>query len=333
MKRRMTKRLTIWLVALSLLVAACGSTAATTTTTTQSPPATIAAPTTTAAPPTSTTTEPPTAAAFPVTVTVGGAEITLAEKPTRIISLSPTATETLFAIGAGDQVVAVDEYSTYPEDAPFTDLSGYTPNIEALASYDPDLIVVAFDPEGMITAAFGDNVPVASQFPATGREDVLAQIEQLGALTGHRDEALALSGDIAARWDLADQADANDASVYIEVDTTFYAASSNSFMGAALTGLGYTNIADAADTNGGGFPQLSAEAIIQASPDVIIVGTDYGTTVADIAARPGWDSISALINDQVIVIPSDISSRWGPRFIDYIETMAALASAPVTVNR
>jgi iron complex transport system substrate-binding protein len=210
-------------------------------------------------------------------------------------------------------VVAVDEYSTYPPDAPFTDLSGYTPNIEALASYDPDLIVVAFDPEGMITAAFGDDVPVASQFPATGREDVLAQIEQLGAMTGHLDEAVALSGDIAARWDIADQADANDASVYIEVDTTFYAASSNSFMGAALTGLGYTNIADAADANGGGFPQLSAEAILQASPDVIIVGTDYGTTVEDIAARPGWDSISALINDQVIVIPSDISSRWGPR--------------------
>jgi iron complex transport system substrate-binding protein len=230
-------------------------------------------------------------------------------------------------------VVAVDEYSTYPPDAPFTDLSGYTPNIEALASYDPDLIVVAFDPEGMITAAFGDDVPVASQFPATGREDVLAQIEQLGAMTGHLDEAVALSGDIAARWDIADQADANDASVYIEVDTTFYAASSNSFMGAALTGLGYTNIADAADANGGGFPQLSAEAILQASPDVIIVGTDYGTTVEDIAARPGWDSISALINDQVIVIPSDISSRWGPRFIDYIETMAALASAPVMVNR
>jgi iron complex transport system substrate-binding protein len=257
----------------------------------------------------------------------------MAEQPRRIISLSPTATETLFAIGAGDQVVAVDEYSTYPEDAPFTDLSGYTPNIEALASYDPDLIVVAFDPEGMITAAFGDDVPVASQFPATGREDLLAQIEQLGALTGHLDEAEALVSDLAARWDQANQVDANGASVYIEVDTTFYAASSNSFMGAALTGLGYTNIADAADTTGGGFPQLSAEAIIQASPDVIIVGTDYGTTAGDIAARPGWDSISALINDQVMVIPSDISSRWGPRFIEYIETMAELADAPVTVSR
>lgn len=333
MKRRMSS-----LAVLSLLVAACGSTAETTTTSTQAPPATTAASTATAAPSTApsttaTTTEPPSAASFPVTMTVGGAEITVAEQPTRIISLSPTATETLFAIGAGDQVVAVDEYSTYPEDAPFTDLSGYTPNIEALASYDPDLIVVAFDPEGMITAAFGDDVPVASQFPATGREDVLAQIEQLGALTGHMDEAEALISDVAARWDLANQADANGASVYIEVDTTFYAASSNSFMGAALTGLGYTNIADEADTSGGGFPQLSAEAIIQASPDVIIVGTDYGTTVADIAARPGWDSISALINDQVIVIPSDISSRWGPRFIEYIETMAELANTPVTVNR
>jgi iron complex transport system substrate-binding protein len=229
--------------------------------------------------------------------------------------------------------VAVDEYSTYPEHAPFTDLSGYTPNIEALASFNPDLIVVAFDPDGMITAAFGSDVPVASQFPATGREDVLAQIEQLGALTGHLDEATLLAGHIAASWDRANQADADGASVYIEVDSTFYAASSNSFMGAALVGLGFSNIADAADGSGGGFPQLSAEAIIQANPDVIIVGTDSGTTAADIAARPGWDAISALINDQVVVIPSDISSRWGPRFIDYIESMAAVASAPVIVNR
>ncbi len=331
----MNRRLT-WLVALSLLGSACGSAAADPTTTiTQPPQETAASPTTTIAPITtsSTTTAAPEAAAFPVSVTVGGSEVTLEAAPTRIISLSPTATETLFAIGAGDQVVAVDEYSNYPENAPITNLSGYTPNIEALASFNPDLIIVAFDPEGMIGAAFSGEVPVVSQFPATGRDDLLAQIEQLGALTGHLDEAVALASDIAARWDLADEADAGGASVYIEIDPTFYAASSNSFVGAALGGLGFTNIADAADGGGGGFPQLSAEAIIQSSPDVIIVGTDTGTTTADIAARPGWDTISAVINDQIIVIPSDISSRWGPRFVEYIEAMAAVANRPVTVNR
>ena len=277
------------------------------------------------------TTSQPTAStgassAFPVTVEVAGEPLIVEQPPQRIISLSPTATETLFAIGAGDQIVAVDEFSTFPDDAPTTDLSGFTPNIEALAEFDPDMIVISFDPEEMITSAFVPRgVTVVRHFPATDRADMLGQIEQLGALTGHLAEAVALSGEIADRWDAAVGSDARGASVYIEVDPTFFSASSASFMGAPLADLGYTNIADDADPDGFGFPQLSAEAILDASPDVIVVGTDAGTTEADVAGRPGWDSIAAVSNDRVVVVDSDLASRWGPRFVQYIEIMADLA--------
>ena len=265
---------------------------------------------------------------FPVTVVVGGVEVTVEEQPTSIVSLSPTATETLFAIGAGDQVVAVDEISDYPAEAPTTDLSGLTPNIEAIAELEPDLIVVGFDPDSIITESFTAlGVPVVVQAPAADREEVLAQIEQLGALTGHLDAAVALTADISARWDEAYGADADGTRVYIEIDSTLYSASSSSFMGSVLVSMGFVNIADEADVDGFGFPQLSDEWIVSSDPQLIILGTDSGVTPEDIATRPGWDVISAVVNENIVVIDSDLSSRWGPRFIEYVELMAELANS------
>ena len=314
-----------------LVLAACGGTSGDDSSTT------TVAPTTTLEPGDTTTTEATTTtmaeADFPVSVEVGGQEVTVEERPTRIVSLSPTATETVFAIGAGDQVVAVDEFSNYPADVPTTNLSGFTPNIEAIAEFDPDMILIQFDPDGIITSAFEPlGVHVINQPPAVDRADLLAQIEQLGALTGHVAEAVQVTSAIAERWDAATEADAAGAKVYIEVDPTFYSASSGSFMGSALVDLGFENIADAADPDGFGFPQLSAESILSANPDVIIVGTDLGTTAEDIAARPGWDTMNAAINDRILQIDSDISSRWGPRFIEYVETMADLARSLVTTG-
>lgn len=279
----------------------------------------------------STTTTEPAKSDFPVTVTVGGEEITVEERPVAIVSLSPTATETLFAIGAGPQVAAVDQYSDYPADAPITDLSGFTPNIEAIASFEPDLIIVSFDPDSIITDSFAEfGVPVVKQFPASGRDDVLAQIEQLGALTGHLAESVALTADMAERWDTANQADAGGTRVYIEVDSTFYAASSFSFMGSVLVPLGYENIADEADVDGYGFPQLNAEFIVTSNPDLITLTSDSGITADDIGARPGWDAVSAVAAGNVVIIDSDLSSRWGPRFIEYVELMAELAGVLVS---
>ncbi len=110
----------------------------------------------------------PSATPFPVTVTAGNGKVTISKRPARIVSLSPTATETLFAIGAGAQVVAVDDQSDFPKAAPRTTLSGYTPNVEAIAALRPDLVVISFDPKGLSEALGRLGIPV--RLPQRGGE-------------------------------------------------------------------------------------------------------------------------------------------------------------------
>src|SRR5690606_17206535 len=110
----------------------------------------------------------------------------------RIVSLSPTATEILFALGAGSRVVAVDDQSTYPPEAPVTDLSGFDPNVEAIASYEPDLVVLSFDPGDLQPGLEALDIEVVLQPPAATLDDAWAQIEQLGAATGSVAEAAEL---------------------------------------------------------------------------------------------------------------------------------------------
>ncbi len=124
-------------------------------------------------------------AAFPVTLASPGGKVVLDQRPERIVSLSPTATEMLFAIGAGGQVVAVDSNSNYPAEAPKTDLSAYQPNIEAIAGYKPDLVVYSDDP-GELAAGLGKlSIPALQQPAATRLDDTYAQLDQLGRATGH----------------------------------------------------------------------------------------------------------------------------------------------------
>ena len=135
---------------------------------------------------------PSTAAAFPVTITAANGDVTLEERPERIVSLSPTATEMLFAIGAGDQVEAVDDQSNYPPEAPVTDLSGFEPNVEAIASFEPDLVVYATEPGDLGASLEGLGIPALQQDAAASLDDVYAQIDQLGMATGHASEATEL---------------------------------------------------------------------------------------------------------------------------------------------
>ena len=169
-------RLRNWLLALSL--AACGGTA----TTTQAPITTEPATTATTVAATSTTVE---SSAFPVTISTPSGDVTIDERPEAIISLAPALTEMLAAIGALDQVVAVDDQSDFPTNVPVTDLSGFNPNIEAIASYEPDLVVVSNDIDGMVGSLQSLSIPVLLLKAAITLDDVYAEIEQLGAATGH----------------------------------------------------------------------------------------------------------------------------------------------------
>ena len=124
------------------------------------------------------------ASAFPVTVVASNGKVTVSKRPARIVSLSPTATETLFAIGAGSQVVAVDDQSDYPKGAPQTSLSGFTPNVEAIAAYRPDLVVIAYDPKGLSEALGRLGITVLHQDGAKSFKGAYQQVRQLGMVTG-----------------------------------------------------------------------------------------------------------------------------------------------------
>jgi iron complex transport system substrate-binding protein len=252
--------------------------------------------------------------------------------PSRIVSLSPTATEDLFAIGAGAQVVAVDDQSNYPANAPKTKLSGYTPNAEAIASYKPDLVVVSANPSGLVAALGKLHIRTVLAPPAKNLAGAYAQIEQLGAVTGHRLKAHALVAKLRksiAQVVASVPPGAKGLSFYEELSPDYYSATSTTFTGQVLTLLGLKDIADAADKTGSGYPKLSAEYVVAANPDLIVLAdtTCCGQTAAKVEARPGWSSISALGNGGIVGVSDDIASRWGPRIVDFMRIVAQRATA------
>jgi len=260
--------------------------------------------------------------------TAANGRLTLAAKPVRIVSLSPTATEDLFAIGAGSQVVAVDDQSNYPTRAPHTKLSGYTPNAEAIAAYRPDLVVVSADLGKIEEALAKLHIPVLEQPTASKLADAYAQLLQLGKVTGRdRGAAAVVAGmkkQIAAAVATVPKP-AGKLTVYHELDPTYYSPTSRTFIGRIYAMLGVRNIADAADKTGSGYPQLSGEYIVGASPDLIVLADTKccGQTAATVAKRAGWSTIAAVRNHDVLGVSDDVSSRWGPRVVGFVRLVAA----------
>jgi iron complex transport system substrate-binding protein len=267
--------------------------------------------------------------AFPVTVVGSSGPVTVSKRPARIVSLSPTATETLFAIGAGPQVVAVDDQSDHPKSAPRTSLSGFTPNVEAIAGYRPDLVVVSYDANGLVAALGRLGITVLHQDGAKSFRGAYQQIRQLGKVTGRDARAaklvLGMRKKIAAV--VADAKRGRQGlSVYHELDPTLYSASSKTFVGQVYTSLGLENIADrAADPFGTGYPQLSAEYVVASSPDLIVLADTVccGQKASTVASRPGWDRISAVRTGSIVRIHDSIASRWGPRLVNFYRAMAS----------
>jgi iron complex transport system substrate-binding protein len=266
------------------------------------------------------------AGAFPVTVTGTNGEVALDERPTRIVSLSPSATEMLFAIGAGEQVVAVDDQSNYPADAPTTKLSGYEPNVEAIAGYDPDLVVYATEP-GDLGSSLGElGIPALQLDAPATLDDVYAQVETLGRATGHDEEATTVADGMRSdiQGILASADPSANLSFYYELDDTYYSVTSKTFIGQLFDQLGLVNIADEAQHASSGYPQLSAEYIVDADPDLIFLADTKccGQSPSSVANRAGWDRIAAVRNDDVIPLDDDVASRWGPRIVDFLRVIA-----------
>jgi iron complex transport system substrate-binding protein len=245
----------------------------------------------------------------------------------RIVSLSPTATEMLFAIGAGDQVVAVDDQSNYPADAPRTKLSGFQPNIEAISGYDPDLVVISTDTGDLKAGLERLGITVVLHSAATNLDGTYAQIEELGQATGHADDADELVNRVRAQIKEAVASlpeGAKGKTYYHELDNTYFTVTSKTFIGSIYGLLGLRNIADVADKSGSGYPQLSAEYIVQANPDFIFLADTKccGQSLQTVAARPGWGGIAAVRNQGVVELDDDVASRWGPRVVDFLELVA-----------
>lgn len=264
---------------------------------------------------------------FPMTIHAANGLVRLAHRPARIVSLSPTATEDLFAIGAGSQVVAVDSYSDYPKNAPRTSLSGYQLNAEAISGYRPDLVVVYVD-NGQITAQLARlKIPVLLEPPAPDLASAYGQMTQLGAATGNQVGAArliaALRRQIAASVRSVPRP-SRRIWVYHELDQTYYSAGSHTFVGQIYKLFGLDNIADTA-ARFSAWPQLSAEYIITADPDLIVLADTVccGQSPATVAARPGWSHIAAVKTGMIVPVNDAIASEWGPRITLFVTTIAS----------
>jgi len=261
------------------------------------------------------------------------------ENTLKIVSLSPTATEMLYAIGAGNQVVAVDSLSTFPaEVAPkVTKISAYEPSAEAILAYEPDVVLISNDMNKIteqLTSANPD-IKVWTGAAAASLDDVYKQINELGVLTGRAGSASEVVSSMKALIDeiVPDEMPTVSFPVYYELDNTFYSITSNTFVGALMKQFGLVSIADGAE-KGNDYPQLNAEAIVKADPAIIFLADTKccQQTAATVAARAGWSGISAVVNQNVVELDDDIASRWGPRIVDLIEQFGKAHSAMLAKN-
>jgi iron complex transport system substrate-binding protein len=278
--------------------------------------------------PAKTTAEP----GFPVTVRAANGSVRIARRPKRIVSISATATEDLFAIGAGPQVKAVDDYSKYPPSAPRTKLSGYTPNAEAIAGYRPDLVVTAGDANRVVASLRKLGIAVLLHPPAADLDEAYAQLEALGEATGHSDRARAVVEHMRTRVAEITRAAASDGgtplSVYHELDSTYYSATSKTFIGRVYRALGLRNIADKA-SKGGPYPKLSGEYVVRSDPQLIVLADTLccKQSLATVRKRAGFNGIAAVRNGDVLAIKDDLASHWGPRIVDFLALVAKRVEA------
>jgi len=272
---------------------------------------------------------------YPASVTDSAGTVTVDAQPQRIVSLSPTASEMLYAIGAGAQVAALDSLSTYPAEtaSKVTKLSAFQPSVESILSYKPDLVLLSNDMNKITSQLKSVNslkINVWTGAAAASLDDVYSQITQLGAITGHVDAAAKvvakMQSDIASA--VKGVVAPAGAKYYYELDNTFYSVTSNTFVGALLKQFNIANIADGVD-KGNDYPQLNGESILAANPSIVFLADTKccQQDAAAVAARPGWSSIDAVKNNHVVALDDDIASRWGPRVVDLITSLANAVKA------
>lgn len=327
-------------VAVSLLLGACTSTAVAPT---KAPVATSVPPTAASTPTMAPTFVPPTVAplptvaptvvpAFPMTITDGAKrKVTLDSVPARIISLTPSNTEILFAVGAGDLVVGVTQYCDFPAKAKeLTKIGGFSAksiSIETIVSLKPDLVLAnASGQESVIVALEQANIKVIA-VNATSFDDVYANLGMTGKITGHAAEAAKVVDAMKARVatvlkKIENVAQKDRPTVFWEVwDEPLMTAGPGTFIGQMIGTAGGVNVfADLKED----YPTVSAEEIVKRNPAFILGPDSHGDKLVaeQLAARPGWKQIDAVKNNKVFLVDGNSSSRPGPRLVDALEAIA-----------
>lgn len=256
-----------------------------------------------------------------------GRTIKLNKIPERIVSAAPTPTEILFAVGAGDLVVGVDDYSDYPaEVANITKVGSYTLNTEVIIGLQPDLVLSSdLVPLSQLELLEDHGIPYVILATRT-LDDVLKDIRLVGILTGHVDEAVALADSLSDRIEAVKSKtlaeDVVKPRLYIEY-YPYWTYGPGSFGDDLIALAGGINIA--ADTSSE-YPMLTSEFIIAQDPEVIIYTVGYMTTTTaeEISSRPGWDTIAAVVDGDIHSMDDNLMSRYGPRIVDGLEQLAAI---------
>jgi iron complex transport system substrate-binding protein len=252
----------------------------------------------------------------------------------RIVSLAPSNTEALFTLGVGDRLIGRDEFSDYPPEAlEVTSIGSLYPsvNTEAVVALEPDLVLAAgiTNPEDVERLA-ELGLTVYSTRINSSLDDIYTDLLDIGALTGRAAEAEALVDSLKARVAAvtsATSAVAEKPVVFYEIDATEpskpWTSGPNSFIGQLIGMAGGVNAGDIASDQ---YAQLSLEQLVAQDPDVIILGSSTygGQTPALVAARTGWETISAVQNGAVYTFDDNLVSRPGPRVVDGLEQLARL---------
>ena len=262
-----------------------------------------------------------------------GRSIVLAGPAQRIVSLAPSNTEILYAIGAGDQVVGRDEFSDYPaeaKDLPSVGGSMGEYDFEAIAALEPDLVLAtAINTPNQVKALEELGITVYMLPNPDDLDGLYANLTTVGQLTGHETETQVLVDSLKARVQVVLEKVAISSylpAVFYELDGTDpakpWTAGPDTFMSKWISLAGGRNVGDEMDSS---WAQISQEALIVANPEIILLGdAAYGMTPEQVAARPGWDAIAAVESGKILVFDDNLISRPGPRLVDALETLARL---------
>ncbi|MBI5932434.1 MAG: cobalamin-binding protein [Chloroflexi bacterium] len=275
----------------------------------------------------------PTKDAAGIALTDGlGREVKLASAALRVVSLAPSNTEILFALGAGDKVVGRDEVSDYPAEAlSLPTVGGWSGfSAEAIVALKPDLVLAAeINSPELVAELEGLGLTVYYLANPKTLEDLYTNIEIVATLTGR--DATKLTDSLKARVAAVDEKImplSYAPSVFYEVDATDpskpYSVGPGTFIHLLINRAGGANAVELAGITDP-YPQISLEQLVIAPPDIIILGDSmWGTTAEAVVARPGWDTLKAVVNGKIFPFDDNLVSRPGPRLIDGLEALARL---------